>query len=351
MKIKRKLGVMMILIVVISALVGCSGGNKEENNAVKIALVHTVTGLGDNNMNDIAYAGLEKARDELGIEFTNVEPKEIADYEVLLNELAATEEYDLIISLSVEQKDALEKVSANYPDQKFYTNSYILEGDNISSSEVIWEEFMFMAGYINAKLTTSGLYENLNDDPIIGLVYANDTPQQTIPAAGYVAGAKLANPEVEVQQSVVGDFQDISRAKELAIGQYGEGVDIVQAFAGKAGLGVINAAGESDLYASGVSVNQNTIDPDHVIHTTLNRLDVSIYDQIKTIVDGTWAPGTVYVGIKAGQFEIETEGSNLEIPQEILDEAEEAGQKAADGEIVIPQSMEEMDQFIADYCG
>lgn len=340
----------MAAVLAVSALTGCSEQEVQGEDVTKIALVHTLTGIGDKSMNDTALQGLQRAEEELGIQFTNVEPKELGDYEMLFTELAGSEEFDLIISLSVEQKDAVAKVSKTYPDQKFYTNSYILEGDNIASSEVIWEEFIFMAGYINAKLTTSGLYDNLNDKPVIGLIYAMDIPPQTMPAAGYVAGAKLADPGTEVLQSVVGDFQDISRAKELAIAQYGEGADIIQVFAGKASLGVINAAAESGLYASGSSVNQNVIEPDHVPHTTMNLIDVSIYNQIKAITDGSWKAGTVYEGIEQGLFKVETAGSNLEVPEEILEEAQLLGDKVVHKEIVIPKTMEEMDTFVAAYC-
>lgn len=346
---KKYIGLVMAIIT-LSALVGCSKQAGQEEHTAKIALVHTLTGVGDKGMNDLALNGLQMAESELGIEFTNVEPKEISDFEIMLNELANTGEYDLIISLSVEQKDALEKIAENYPEQKFYANSYVLEGDNIACSDLVWEEFIFTSGYINGKLTTSGAYENLNGDPTIGLIYAVDTPVQTMPAAGYVAGAKLANPDIEVLQGVVGDYQDISRAKELAIGQYGAGADIIQVFAGKAGVGVLTAAAESDLYATGVAVNQNTIEPDHIPYSTMNLIDVAIYNQIKAIVDGNWEPGTAYLGIETGQFKTETEGSNLEVPKEILEEAEALEEKVVSGEIVIPKTMDEMDSFVAEYC-
>lgn len=151
-------------------------------------------------------------------------------------------------------------------------------------------------------------------------------------------------------QGVVGDYQDISRAKELAIGQYGAGADIIQVFAGKAGVGVLTAAAESDLYATGVAVNQNTIEPDHIPYSTMNLIDVAIYNQIKAIVDGNWEPGTAYLGIETGQFKTETEGSNLEVPKEILEEAEALEEKVVSGEIVIPKTMDEMDSFVAEYC-
>lgn len=223
------------LILVLTLLTGCTGGaggsttpmHSEEASvsaslssspaaeteappvALNIALVHTLSGLGDKSMNDNAFSGLEMAAKDFGITFTNVEPKEASDFETMLMQLSNSGEYDLIFSMSNEQLDALEKVAPLFPEQKYSAISYICEQPIVSSLYLKFEEFVFTAGYLAGALTKSGALPSLNDDNVIGIVYARDVPVQTAPAVGYIAGAKLANGDVEVLTGVVGDMAAI----------------------------------------------------------------------------------------------------------------------------------------------
>jgi basic membrane protein A len=54
-----------------------------------VGLVFDVGGRGDKSFNDAAYAGLERAKQELGIEFVTLESGEGADREAGLRQLAA----------------------------------------------------------------------------------------------------------------------------------------------------------------------------------------------------------------------------------------------------------------------
>ncbi|MEE8571447.1 MAG: hypothetical protein V3S97_10760, partial [Candidatus Bathyarchaeia archaeon] len=47
----------------------------------KIGLILATGGLGDKSYNDISFAGVQQAEDELGIEFDYVEPTAIAEFE------------------------------------------------------------------------------------------------------------------------------------------------------------------------------------------------------------------------------------------------------------------------------
>jgi len=55
----------------------------------KVGLILATGGLGDRSFNDISYAGVVRARNELGIQFDYVEPKAIAEYEGFQTSLAS----------------------------------------------------------------------------------------------------------------------------------------------------------------------------------------------------------------------------------------------------------------------
>ncbi len=57
-------------ILCVVALSACSNAEtKVENNRVKIGIMLSDAGLGNQSFSDLGFAGLEKARDELGISF------------------------------------------------------------------------------------------------------------------------------------------------------------------------------------------------------------------------------------------------------------------------------------------
>src|SRR5688500_5807728 len=67
-------------------------------SALKVGLVFDVGGLGDKSFNDLAYKGLKKAMDELGIAAEYLEPGEGTDRESGLRQFAA-KGYDLVIGV------------------------------------------------------------------------------------------------------------------------------------------------------------------------------------------------------------------------------------------------------------
>lgn len=348
---KKKLIMVLLTAIVLVNTGGCSAhGNQSGDDQIKVALVHTISGLGDKSINDSGLAALKRAKKELGVSYTNVEPKEYSDYDAYFMELASSEEFDLIIALGAEQKEALMKAAKYFPEQKFSANSFEVSMDNISCQSAIWEEFLFMSGYLNSRLTTMDALPNANDKAVIGIISAMEIPPQTRPVVGYICGAKYADSQVEVLTSVVGDFVDTNRAQELAIAQYSKGADIIQDFCGKAKFGILNAAKLHDGYVTGAATNLNAEVPDLVPHSTLNPIENQIFDDIKAVKDGTWNSQTKYGGIKSGLFVMHFEDSNLHVPQEIIDDAYAAADKISSGELKLPSTYEEIDQWVAENC-
>lgn len=350
---KRIVTMILVLTIVMAGAVGCGKDEGDlDSSQIKVALVHTISGLGDKSINDSGLIALQRAEKELGVSYTNVEPKEYSDYDAYFMELASSGEYDLIIALGAEQEEALMNAAKSFPEQKFSANSFEVgeQMDNISCQSARWEEFLFTAGYLNSKLTTMDVLPNANDQAVIGVINAMEIPPQTRPVVGYICGAKYANSDVEVLTSTVGDFVDTNRAQELAIAQYSKGADIIQDFCGKAGYGLLNAAELSKGYVTGAATNLNEKEPDLVPFSTLNPIENQIFDDIKAVQDGTWNSQTKYGGIEDGLFTMYYDDTNLTVPQEIIDEANTAADKIVSGELVLPSTMEEIDKWVAENC-
>ena len=100
---------------------------------IKIGLVLATGGLGDKSFNDIAYAGMMRAKTELNITFDYVQPAAIAEYAGFQTGFASTGQYALIVCIGFDQADALTKVAGEYPDQNFTIVDMVVDKPNVAS--------------------------------------------------------------------------------------------------------------------------------------------------------------------------------------------------------------------------
>ena len=104
-------------------------------------------GLGDKSFNDISYAGVKRAEEELGIDFDYVEPAAIAEYEVYQRDFAKTGDYEIIICIGFDQMDALTVVAAEYPNPNFVLVDEIVNETNVASLLFKTKESSFLIGF------------------------------------------------------------------------------------------------------------------------------------------------------------------------------------------------------------
>ncbi|WIV13431.1 BMP family ABC transporter substrate-binding protein [Proteiniborus sp. MB09-C3] len=356
---KKVISLVLIGLLMLSLLVGCNTKpvefeeNNESNNVagendkkVKIGLVVGTGGLGDQNFNDIAYSGLKKAEAEFGITLDYVEPQSISDFETLITQFAEDGSYDLITIVTNQASTALEKVAVQFPEQKFSIVDAQVDAPNVKSILKDFTQMTFLNGVLAGLMTTDTSIEKINEEKVVGIITGTDIPNMRAAITGFTAGAKYANPEVEVLTGTVGSFGDPARGKELAKSMYGRKADMILQFAGGSGLGVINEAEEVDLYAFGGASNQNAIAPKNVPASSTENLANRMYTEVKLIVENNWNPGPEVGGLKEGAVDLEYEGSEVEVPQSIKDEVEKIRQLVIDGELELPKSVEEIDNWL-----
>ncbi|MFX1284406.1 MAG: BMP family protein [Promethearchaeota archaeon] len=281
------IGALLFSIFIFS---GCTQPEKQIN----IALITGTGGLGDKSFNDGAYAGLVKARDELEVNISVTEPKEIADYEPSIEAYASEGIYDLIISIGFDQMDALAKVAnkSEYKDQNFaLVDEAILNQkyDNIANINFYEHEGSFLVGYVAA---------NVSATKKLGFVGGMDIPLIRRFAAGYQAGAEYFDDSATVSIKYVGGWGDTATGKTLAEEQIEADADVIFIAAGKSGLGSMTAVNESaGVYAIGVDVDQDETLPeykDKILCSMLKRVDNAVFDQINRTVEGTFEGGKSY---------------------------------------------------------
>ncbi len=359
MRLGRTLKIVLALALVMTLIAGCGGGqpadqddeqsqgsDKAAGDKMRVAMVFAVGGLGDKSFNDSAYEGLKRAEAELGVEFDYVEPRSIAELEGYQRNLAKTKKYDLILMLAHYQADALKKVSAEFPEQKFVIQDTIVEAPNVASYMFKDHEKTFLIGALVGQLIKTDL-PKLNGSNKVGVVGGMDVPVIRSFVSGYMAGVKYVNPEAEVLVSYVGDFGNPAKGKETALAMYDRGADIVYHAAGGTGLGVFEAAKDVDRYAVGVDIDQTVIDPEHIVASSVRKLDQLIFDIIKDYQEtGQFEPGAHYHGLKENALEYKVSEA-VDIDPAIIENVEELREKIISGELVIPDKVEDVDEFLS----
>jgi basic membrane protein A len=149
--------------------------------------------------------------------------------------------------------------------------------------------------------------------------------------AGYVAGAKTVNPAIKIdvqyltQPPDFSGFGDPAKGKTAAEGMYQKGADIVYHAAGGSGAGVFNAAKAANKLAIGVDSDQ-ALNPslaavkDVIMTSMIKKVDVAVYDFIKSATEGKELTGNHVYDLKAGGVDYATTGGQIDDIKAKLDD-------------------------------
>lgn len=334
----------LVLILLASFLIfGC--GKKQENTGsdknpgkFKVGLVFDVGGRGDKSFNDAAYRGLEKAKQELGIEFEYIEPGPGADREAALRQFSNRSDISVIFGIGFIFTDEITKIAQEFPDKKYACVDYTYDPaktlpPNLVALEFREEEGSFLVGAIAGLMTKSNK---------VGFVGGMESPLIKKFQVSYEAGVKKVNPNCQVligYAGVTGDaFKNPGKGKEIALGQYSDGVDIIYHASGVTGLGVFEAARETKKFAIGVDSDQNDEAPGFIITSMVKVVDVAVFEVIKEVKDGTFKGGRVETfGLKTkGVDYAYTDKNKSMIPDDVRTKVEAIRKDIIDGKITIP---------------
>ncbi len=340
---------LLMVTILMVAVTGCAAPAAEEPAAAEESaaeepaaeaakVVYLINGaLGDNAFYDSGQLGMDKIAEEYGLETRTIECNfDAGQYEPALQ--AAVGYADVIFVISYGFEDQLKEYADQYPDKIFVNIDTVVQNEKntITSVDFIEEESAYLAGVVAAMLTTDTSVPNINEDKIIGAVGGDVDPVIDAFMFAYENGAHSVDPDVVVERKYLGDWEDSAKGKQAALQLYDMGADVVFQIAAAAGIGVLQAAGERDLYAIGVDTNQNDIVPGHVVASDIKDVGQSIQNIYATIADGTYQPGQVLeYGLASGTIDVVFEAQEQVLPQDIIDAVDTLRQQIVDGEVVV----------------
>lgn len=342
-KRRKQLTAFFMAVGMVATLIGCGASDVRESstnqNGVHIGIIFTQAGLGGNSFNDLALEGVKRAAEDYNITFDQVEPKSVADEEIIQDEMASSEEYDLIICVGEEQIDALKNVASVYTEQRFALLDATSDLENVASYSCKAQEGSFMVGAMAALAKKEKIDSKLSDGDTIGFIGGVNNPLINQFAAGYKAGATYVNPETTVLIDYVGSFNDPTTARTIANTFNEKGADVIFHASGASGMGLFQAAEEKNFVSIGVNLNQNSIAPDYIMASMLKRLDNCAYHAITSIVEDTYTGENHLMGLGDGGVDFTVEGSNIKVSDSILERLEEIREAVINGEIEVPSEL------------
>ena len=311
---------------------------EQSSTSLKVGLVFDVGGRGDKSFNDGAYRGLERAKKELGIDFEYIEPGPGADREAALRQLAKRENISLILGIGFIFTDDITNIAIEFPKKIFACVDYTYDSAKVLPANLVSlnfkeEEGSFLVGALAALITKTN---------VIGFIGGMQSPLIKKFEVGYLTGAKYINPNCEVligYAGVSGDaFKNPGKGKELALGQYERGADIIYHASGVTGLGVIEAAREKHKLVIGVDSDQYHEAPGYILTSMTKVVDNSVYETIKAVKEEKFHGGrSVMFDLKSKGIDYVYDGNNKNlIPGKIYQKVEEIRNKIISGDIKVP---------------
>jgi basic membrane protein A and related proteins len=301
---------------------------------IVVTMVTDTFGLGDQNFNDLAKRGLDRAVEELSVQGEVIESLDAASY--VPNLTQAAEQSDLAVGVGFLLTEALTEVANQYPDKNFLLIDSVSEAPNVQGVLFREQEGAFLSGVLAGLMTESNK---------LGVVAGRKIPPVVRYVVGFEAGAKTVNPDVEVVVAYADTFGDPALGKELTLAQYNQGVDIAFPVAGATGIGSFDAAKElgEGHWVIAADTDQSQLGAEYQLGVSEKGVDTALFLAAQQVVEGAFEAGEQSLGLAE-------EGVGLghpheSVPQEVLDTIAAYEQAIIDGTITVPADEEELAAF------
>lgn len=245
------------------------------------ALIFDLGGKFDKSFNEAAFAGAQRWAEETGGKFFEIELQSEAQREQALRRFAESGA-NPVITTGFAFADPVSVVAGDYPDTKFINiDGWMPEVPaNVQLIGFQEHEGSYLVGMMAAMASKSGT---------VGFIGGMDIPLIRHFGCGFAQGVKAVNPDATIIANMTGTtpaaWNDPVKGSELAKAQISQGADVIYAAAGGTGVGVLQTAADENILSIGVDSNQNHLHSGKVLTSMMKRVDVAVYDTMKSGAD------------------------------------------------------------------
>jgi len=305
-----------------------------------VGQVTDVGGIDDKSFNQTAWAGAQRAMEELPVKAVFLESQQQTDYEKNLNELIAQNK-DLIITVGFLLADATKAAAEANPEAKFAIIDSPSSAANVKGLLFDVAQPSFLAGYLAAGMSQTGVvctYGGINIPPVVEFMIGYQNGVNYYNTQNGAAVELLGWDNAKQDGVFAGNFESTDDGRRLAEVFFDEGCDVIFPVAGPVGLGSAAAAQERGLMMIGVDSDQYVSAPefgDVFLSSVLKNMDAAVFDTISALVDGSLTLGDNYLGTLANGGVGLASYHDFEdrVPAELTAQIEQVIQDIIDGKI------------------
>jgi basic membrane protein A len=314
----------------------------------KACMVSDTGGIDDNSFNENAWAGMERAEAELGVEVTFLESRSAEDYERNINQHVA-DGCDMIITVGFLLGEATSAAATANPDTRFAIVDFAYDPAIPNVEGLVYDTApaAMLAGYASASWSRTdivGTFGGINigapvtdfmDGFIAGVNYWNEQKGESVRVLGN------RDPNDPDSGTFTGNFESTDDAAAITQGMLDEGADVILPVGGPIGGGTFAAIEDSGAEAVGLGVDVDWTEsaPDFtpwLLTSILKRIDNSVFQAIQRALNDE-PVGAVFLS------NLENEGVGIapfhdydgDISQEVKDEIAALQQALIDGDVVV----------------
>ncbi|RDE11432.1 MAG: hypothetical protein C4K47_09910 [Candidatus Thorarchaeota archaeon] len=318
----------IVIVIVIFGSVGTFLFVSNQYRPPEIAVVVLDPGFDDLSMADQVGIGMNEVSANFTVQYyiANPYPKTSAEAETLMESLASSGHYELILAAGQKLTTAVHNAAVAYPNQKFGMIGGFVDLLNVASGSYASEQAAFLAGALAALLSTQenytskvGILASMDDDPdVISLVN------------GFVQGVVAANSTYALNVTLlptefIGSYNDSSAASNSTFHLFvNDGVSVLFAPVRASIVGVregmlfanstilysedrmplvIAAEGDQDYY--GCADPLIPVAPSWIVTSVVSRTDWVFYTIINATLWDTFPSGYHY------QYNLANGGANV----------------------------------------
>jgi simple sugar transport system substrate-binding protein len=235
-----------------------------------------------------------------------------AEWEEQLRSLVADGEYNLVLGSNPSLPEICVRVGKSFPLQKFIIMDaafpsenapYPTDGENSPISTYLYNQYeqALFLGDLAGLVTTSAM-PHANNAKKIGFIAAQEYPllvRHIVP--GFLDGARLVDPGIELDFRVIGNWYDANKAADLATAMINSGVDVFTSIAGGAAQGVTRTISERKAYAVNFNTNDYNQAPGLIVGCGIMEQKKLTKEILSRFLEGKIQYGTGRtVGLKEG---------------------------------------------------
>lgn len=257
----------------------------------------------------------------------------------------AEEGYDLMIILGRKMTERLNEVSQQYPKKDFLMFDGVVQQPNVLSVSFKEEEGSYLVG------VAAALKAKEDGESKVGFIGGIEDSITLKCEAGYQAGVKEVDPDIEVYIEYAGNDDESDLGEDLANQLYDRGVYIIyDATYGFTGLGIYYAASEwsqsgnkrwvigndEDSYAQGI---YSSTEASVTLTSMIKNFQLIAGEAINGYSSGNLSVGQTYeYGLAEGGMYLSQ--SNTVLTNEMLKSITYYQRKIVDGTILVPTTPE-----------